>query len=237
MPQTMFGLESYVKRVEALVITKESDAAPQHVGVWGMGGVGKTLLLQRVNESPNVKGYFQGAKFIWLTVGQTPDIMALYRTVSKKMHLDPELHVNPEDYKRYLHTHFRQKRVFLVLDDVWEDKAFESLDLAKGRGSVTLLSTRNQSLLERASPHISQEHMTPLSKEDSWSLFCVHAFRPPSNVPCELKSLALSMAEECKGLPLALKAIGRAMFGETLPGQWKLLHRETLGCWEKPWAL
>jgi hypothetical protein len=223
MPQTMFGLESYVKRVEALVITKESDAAPQHVGVWGMGGVGKTLLLQRVNESPNVKGYFQGAEFIWLTVGQTPDIMALYRTVSKKMHLDPELHVNPEDYKRYLHTHFRQKRVFLVLDDVWEDKAFESLDLAKGRGSVTLLSTRNQSLLERASPHISQEHMTPLSKEDSWSLFCVHAFRPPSNVPCELKSLALSMAEECKGLPLALKVIGRAMFGETLPGQWKLL--------------
>jgi Leucine-rich repeat (LRR) protein len=223
IPQAMFGLESYVKRVEALVISKESDAAPQHVGVWGMGGVGKTLLLQRVDESPNVKGHFQGAEFIWLTVGQTPDIMALYRTVSKKMHLDPELHVNPEDYKRYLHTHFRQKRVFLVLDDVWEDKAFESLDLAKGRGSVTLLSTRNQSLLDRASPYISQEHMTPLSKEDSWSLFCVYAFRPPSHVPCELKALALSMAEECQGLPLALKVIGRAMFGETLPGQWKLL--------------
>jgi hypothetical protein len=57
--------------------------------------------------------------------------------------------------------------------------------------------------------------MTPLSKEDSWSLFCVHAFRPPSNVPCQLKALAQSMAEECQGLPLALKVIGRAMFGKT----------------------
>jgi disease resistance protein RPS2 len=122
--------------------------------------------------------------------------------------------------------------VFLVLDDVWQDKAFDSLDLAKGKGSVTLLSTRNQSLLERASPCIRQEHMAPLSKEDGWSLFCVHAFTPPSNVPCELKALAQSMAEECQGLPLALKVIGRAMFGKTSPGlQWEpLLKKLRVSC-------
>ncbi len=40
----------------------------------------------------------------------------------------------------------------------------------------------------------------------------MHAFRPPSNVPCELKALAQCMAEECQGVPLALKVIGRAMF-------------------------
>ncbi len=112
--------------------------------------------------------------------------------------------------------------MFLVLDDVWKDEAFDSFDLAKGKGSVTLLSARNQSLLDRASPHIMQEHMTPLSKEDSWSLFCVHVFRPPSNVPCEFKALAQSMAEECQGLPLALKVIGGTMFGKTSPElQWE----------------
>jgi Leucine-rich repeat (LRR) protein len=112
--------------------------------------------------------------------------------------------------------------VFLVLDDVWKDKAFDSLDLAKGKGSVTLLSTRNQSLLERASPRISQVQMTPLSKEDSWSLFCVHVFEEPSNVPGEVEVLAQSIAEECQGLPLALKVIGRAMYGKTSPElQWE----------------
>jgi len=65
--------------------------------------------------------------------------------------------------------------------------------------------------------------MTPLSKQDSWSLFCVHAFRSPSNVPCELEGLAWCMVDECQGLPLALKVIGKAMFRETLPEQWKLL--------------
>jgi Leucine-rich repeat (LRR) protein len=148
--------------------------------------------------------------------------MALYRTLSKKLHLDPELHANPEDYKRYLHTQFVQRRVFLVLDDVWEDKSFDSLNLAKGKGSVTLLSTRNQSLLEIASPRITQVPMTPLSKKDSWSLFCVHAFGEPSNVPSEVEVFAQSVAEECQRLPLALKVIGRAMYGKTSPElQWE----------------
>jgi disease resistance protein RPS2 len=143
------------------------------------------------------------------------------------MGLDPDLYVNSEDYKRYLHTGFIQKRVFLVLDDVWQDKAFDSLDLAKGKGSVTLLTTRDQSLLKRASPRISQVHMTPLSEDDGWSLFCVHAFETPSNVPRELKALAQSMAEEWQGLPLALKVIGRAMFGKTSPGlQWEPLLKK-----------
>ncbi len=129
--------------------------------------------------------------------------------------------MNPEDYKLKLYNQFRQRRVFLVLDNVWQDEAFDSLDLAKGKGSVTLLSTRFQSLLQRAIPCISPVHMTPLSKEDSWSLFCVHAFRPPSNIPCELKAVAQFMAEECRGLPLALKVVGRAMFGKA-SHEWEL---------------
>jgi len=222
LPQSMFGLESYLKRVETLVTSEGSDAVPRYVGVWGMGGVGKTLLLQTLYGSREVQGHFQGAEFIWLTVGQTPDTMALYQTLSKKLHLDPELHANPVDYKRYLHTQFIQKRVFLVLDDVWKNRAFDSLNLAKGKGSVTLLSTRNQSLLERASPRITQVPMTPLSKKDSWNLFCVHAFGEPSNVPSEVEVFAQSVAEECQGLPLALKVIGRAMYGKTSPElQWE----------------
>jgi len=172
-----------VEKLQTLLTSEGSDPVVRYVGVWGMGGVGKTLLLKTLYASTQVDCHFQGVQFIWRRVGQTPDIMAFYRSLSEELDLKPELNLSTEDYKLKLHSQFIRKRVFLVLDNVWKD--FDSLDLAKGDGSVTLLSTRDRSLLERASPHISQVHMTPLSKEDSWSLFCVHAFRPPSNVPDE----------------------------------------------------
>jgi hypothetical protein len=192
LPQAMFGLESYMERVETVVTSEQSNADRQYVGVRGMGGVGKTLLLQRVYASEKIHDHFRGAKFIWCPVGQTPDIMALYQTLSAKLGLDLQMNLNLEDYKLKLNTQFKQKRVFLVLDDVWKEESFNSLDVARGKGSVTLLSTRNQDVFDRSPRHITQQNMEPLSKEDSWRLFCAHAFKPPSNVPFELEALALA---------------------------------------------
>jgi disease resistance protein RPS2 len=154
--------------------------------------------------------------------------MTLYRGLSEELSLNPELNLNAEeDYKLKLHTQFRLRRVFLVLDDVWQDKTFDLLDLAKGEGSVTLVSTRNEFLLAKLGGHVENVQMTPLSKEDSWNLFCVHAFGHPSHVPYELEQLAQSMAEQCQGLPLALKVIGSAMVRKTLPElEWKPLLKK-----------
>ncbi|CAM6042832.1 unnamed protein product [Sphagnum compactum] len=220
LPQAMFGMDSYVESVESMVISEQSGAEPQYVAVLGMGGVGKTLLLQRVYGSRKVYDHFR-AKFIWCTVTQTPDIMALYRKFSAELGLGNSISevgaeeaLIVENYKHELFNHFKQRKVFLVLDDVWEVEAFNSLDLARGKGSVTLLSTRDHSLLDKISRQVKQQKMTPLLKEDSWSLFCQHAFKPPSNVPRELEALARCVADECKGLPLALKVIGGAMCGK-----------------------
>ncbi len=57
--------------------------------------------------------------------------------------------------------------------------------------------------------------MTCLLEEDSWSLFCTHAFGLSLKVPCELEALVHCMVEECDNLPLALKVIGGTMFGKT----------------------
>ncbi|CAK9265603.1 unnamed protein product [Sphagnum jensenii] len=56
--------------------------------------------------------------------------------------------------------------------------------------------------------------MVPLLKDDSWSLFCAHAFKRLSSVPPDLQAVAQRVAKECQGLPLALKVIGGAMCGK-----------------------
>jgi hypothetical protein len=221
--QSTFGLEKYVKSVETLMTSAESDTAPKYVGVWGMGGIGKTSLLHTLFARAQLHDH-SGVKFIWLTVGLTP-IMTLYQSVSKQLGLEPELYLTEVDYQCKLHSMCEEEKVFLVLDDVRKEQAFESLNLAEGEGSITLLSTRNQSLLKRAKPCISQVEMGRLSKRDSWSVFCLHAFSPPSNVPDEIEKFAKAMAEECQGLPLALNVIGGVMF-KKYPCQWEPLLKK-----------
>jgi hypothetical protein len=104
--------------------------------------LGKLFLFKDCMGAQRYIAIFKKPSSFGCTVGQTPDIVALYWTLSEEPGLKPELNVNPEDYKLKLHSQFRQKRVFLVLDDVWQDKAFDTLDLAKEKGSVTLLTTR-----------------------------------------------------------------------------------------------
>jgi hypothetical protein len=65
-----------VERVEKL--TSKGSASPLYLGVWGMGGVGKTLFLQIVYGMPSVQHHFQGSTFISLTMGQSPNILSLY---------------------------------------------------------------------------------------------------------------------------------------------------------------
>ncbi len=67
-------------------------------------------------------------------------------------------------------------------------------------------------------------------RRSSWKLFCVHAFgKEFSIIPSQLQGVAELVAEECKGLPLALKVVGGSMAGKTTLQEWEFL----LNClWE-----
>jgi disease resistance protein RPS2 len=188
-----------------------------------MGGAGKTLLAQIAYNSMEVREHFKGGKLIWLTVSQTPDIKGLYDSFCRKLGLMPMSFAQLEEYRTRLFTELKRSRVFLVLDDVWNKGDLEQLDLGKGRGSVTLVTTRNQPVLKHAGVIKEDEvNVKCLSKEDSWKLFCVHAFpRGLSNIPSQVQGVAELVAEECKGLPLALKVIGGSMVGKTTRQEWE----------------
>ncbi|CAM6018400.1 unnamed protein product, partial [Sphagnum balticum] len=223
VPQPVFGLDKFTMRLQQSITSSSIDAEPRCVGVWGMGGAGKTLLAQISYNSREVREHFKGGELIWLTVSQTPNIKGLYDSFCRQLGLRPMSFAQLEEYRTRLYNEFLRRRVFLVLDDVWNKGVLEQLDLAKGRGSVTLVTTRNQPVLKKAGVIDEDEvQVGVLSKEDSWKLFCVHAFpRGFSNIPSQLQEVAELVAEECKGLPLALKVIGGSMVGKTTPQEWE----------------
>ncbi len=224
VPQPVFGLDNFIMRLQQSITSSSIDAEPRCVGVWGMGGAGKMLLAQIAYNSREVREHFKGGELMWLTVSQTPNIKGLYDSFCRQLGLSrPMSFAQLEEYRTGLYNEFLRRRVFLVLDDVWNKGILEQLDLAKGQGSVTLVTTRNQPVLKKAGVIDEDEvQVGVLSKEDSWKLFCVHVFpRGFSNIPCELQGVAELVADECKGLPLALKVIGGSMVGKTTCQEWE----------------
>jgi hypothetical protein len=58
------------------IISNSIDVDSQ--SIWGMGGVGTTLLVQMSYNSQEVCQRFEGAKLISFTITQTPNIKGLY---------------------------------------------------------------------------------------------------------------------------------------------------------------
>ncbi|KAH8956553.1 hypothetical protein BDL97_07G045100 [Sphagnum fallax] len=223
VPQFVFGLDDSIGRLQQLLISRHSDADPHCVGVWGKGGVGKTLLARKAHNSMEVQRHFGSANIIWLTVGKDPNIMSLYGTLSEKLrpHLVQFNTLNQTDYRDILYNEFSSRRALFIVDDVWEESVIEWLDLAKGPGSVTLWTSRKERVLLTAGvTEATKLHMDKLSEGDSWLLFCVHAFGQ-CKIPPGIVGLAHSVVEECQGLPLALKVIGGVMIDKKWPREWE----------------
>jgi hypothetical protein len=221
VPQFVFGLHYSIGWLQQLLLSRHSDADPHSIGVWGKGGVGKTLLARKIHNSREVQQHFGNANIIWLTVGKDPDIRSLYRTLSEKL-CPNRVQLNTlsqTDYKDVLYNVFSCRRALFIVDDVWEESIIDWLDIAKGPGSVTLWTSRKEGVLLRARVTEARK-IGELSEDDSWRLFCVHAFGQ-HNIPPGVDELAHLVVEECQGLPLALKVIGGVMIGKTSPGQWE----------------
>ncbi|KAH0776755.1 hypothetical protein KY290_008166 [Solanum tuberosum] len=153
-----------------------------------MGGAGKTTLAKVVYNDERVKNHFGLLQEIGLTVDD-----------------------NLNQLQVKLKERLNGKRFLVVLDDVWNDNYPEWDDLrnvfVQGNiGSKIIVTTRKESVaLMMGSKAIN---VGTQSDEVSRDLFKRHSLdnRDPKEHP-ELEEIGKQIADKCKGLPFALKAL------------------------------
>ncbi|GLT46126.1 hypothetical protein SLA2020_199060 [Shorea laevis] len=218
------GLELTFDKVWACL----TDEGSNIIGLYGMGGVGKTtLLIQINNELQQRRNNFDIV--IWATVSKNHTIEKVQEEIGRKIgYSDERWKQKSRDEKAIdILARLSKMKFVLLLDDIWE-----RVDLVKvgipiprqGHGSKLIFTTRFLDVCgEMGAPKkIMVECLAP---EKAWELFQINVGEETLDSHPQICRLAKEVAEECKGLPLALITIGRAMSSKKTPERWEYAIR------------
>ncbi|CAD6245775.1 unnamed protein product [Miscanthus lutarioriparius] len=223
-----------------VVVNKLLNQQNQHyyvqvLPIIGMGGLGKTTLAKMVYNDPRVQNHFDLK--MWYCVSDNFEATAIVRSVIK-LATDGrcDLANNIELLRRKLQEVIGQKRFLLVLDDVWNEEQSKWEDDLKpllcssngGSGSMIVVTSRSQqvaSIMGTLAPH----ELKCLGEDDSWTLFSNKAFSNGLQDQPEFFTVGRRIVNKCKGLPLALKAMGGLMSSKPRVQQWEDIAKRNLG--------
>ncbi|KAF8394074.1 hypothetical protein HHK36_020278 [Tetracentron sinense] len=203
-----------IEQESDLLLKWLTDEQPKRtvISLFGMGGSGKTTLVDKVYKSQIVKRHFNN--YAWITVSQTYAIEDLFRSIIREL---SETNTVPID-----------------LSSMDYRKLVETLVNFLQQKSRVMLTTRNKDIASFSfgiGSHV--HHLQPLGQTEAWALFCKRAFSSDPNrfCPPEIQNLARDLVGKCEGLPLAIVAIGGLMSTKDKTElEWRKVH-DTLN-WE-----
>ncbi|KAH1063256.1 hypothetical protein J1N35_028243 [Gossypium stocksii] len=192
------------------------------IGLHGMPGVGKTTLAKEVGKHAREQRLFD--KVVMFTMSQNPDINKIQHKVAAMF--DLKFQTDMEDTKaEELWVRLKaEKDILIIVDDLWEEFKLESIGIPFGddhKGCKILLTTRQQQVCSKMKCQ-KEIQLGILSKDEAWVLFRDQAGLEGD---CStLNDVAKEVARECKGLPLAIVTVAKALKGESLDG-WKAANQ------------
>ncbi|CAK9224463.1 unnamed protein product [Sphagnum troendelagicum] len=221
------GLEESLKVViKKLNLTGDSVGI---IGVFGMGGIGKTTLVREVYNHFAMEKRFEEQSFL-KDVRSITDPLDLQKQLVYDL-LQEDLQ-SSEKFS-YWFDRFMGRKVLIVVDDIDHRSQFDVLipHIDKlARGSRILVTSRDQNVLTnimRGDGHLTAMHEVELmSPHDSYRLFNWHAFYN-EKASDGFQDLARKVADACCRLPLALEVIGAFLFDKKRPEDRDCWHQAT----------
>uniref|UniRef100_A0A3N7FWT9 AAA+ ATPase domain-containing protein n=1 Tax=Populus trichocarpa TaxID=3694 RepID=A0A3N7FWT9_POPTR len=192
------------------------------IGLYGMGGVGKTTLVKEVGRRAKESQLFP--EVLMATVSQNPNVIGIQDRMADSLHLKFEK-TSKEGRASELWQRLQGKKMLIILDDVWKHIDLKEIGIPFGddhRGCKILLTTRVQGIC--FSMECQQKVLLRVLPEDeAWDLFRINAGLRDGD--STLNTVAREVARECQGLPIALVTVGRALRGKSRV-QWEVASKQ-----------
>ncbi|XP_058731485.1 disease resistance-like protein DSC1 isoform X2 [Vicia villosa] len=206
------GIDKHIEQIQTLLQLESSTV--RTIGIWGMGGIGKTEIACAIYEK--LATHFSSSGIV-KNVQQEIKIYGVDHVKSKYLsHLLVQQGITSSGLNFLFDPRLKRTKVLLVFDDVKDSDQF--IDLIGtcsnfGHGSRIIVTSRDKQVLKNANVD-EMYHVVQMDDKDSLQLFCLNAFkqREPIEAYASLTEKVLNYA---KGVPLALKVLGLFLQGRT----------------------
>ena len=217
--EDLVGIKSRVKELESRLAIGFNDV--RIIGVWGMGGIGKTTLARVVFDMVSKK--FEGCCFLpnVREVCEKDGLIPLQELLIRKI-LNECMRIQDVDEGLFvIKNGLRHKRILLILDDVNHLDQLKKL-VGKGNwfgsGSRVIITTRDKHLLRILKVDEIYE-VKGLNDDEALHLLSLKAFTN-DHPPKDYLELCKDVIQYTKGLPLAIEILGSFLFSRDID-QWK----------------
>ncbi|KAK8300523.1 hypothetical protein V6Z12_D05G395600 [Gossypium hirsutum] len=197
------------------------------IGVWGMGGVGKTTIMKHIHNDLLKQQRFE--RVIWVTISKEFNVMKVQDDIAAALKLKEDWPREGDKLRRAAILSEILKKVgkhVLILDDVWDEVSLEEVGIPEpsdSNGCKLVLTTRSEHVFKYMGCTVIK--VKPLSAQQALTLFLSKV--GPNIVQNQtLMPILRLVVEECAGLPLTIVVIAGTLRGEDDPLIWKNTLRE-----------
>ncbi|KAH9688108.1 putative disease resistance protein [Citrus sinensis] len=210
--------EPFESRMSTLmsILSALEDRDVNMLGIYGMGGIGKTTLAEEVARKVKSDKLFDQVVFV--EVSQNQDIRKIQGVIADKLGL--KLHEESDEGRagRLCEGIKKVKKILIVLDNIWENLNLGNVRIPLGDGCKVLLTARSLNVLSEKMDCRTNFPVGVLNEEEAWSLFKKMAGDYVEG--SELEEVARNVAEECAGLPVSIVTVARALRSNSIR-EWK----------------
>ncbi|XP_039172883.1 probable disease resistance protein At5g63020 [Eucalyptus grandis] len=177
----------------------------KRIGLWGMVGTGKTMVMQNLNNNKEVKKMLDIV--IWVSVSKAWSIEKVQDAITQCLKLRLEGGANAVETAQLISNELGGMRYLLLLDEVWDPFDFHEIGIPNNdNDSKVVFASRFRDLCYDmdADELVNMKH---LSNADAYKMFEEKVGRNvknPSIIP-----VAQLVVRECAGLPLLIDKVAR----------------------------
>ncbi|RVW77090.1 Disease resistance protein RPS5 [Vitis vinifera] len=218
-PEPTVGLDT----LHETVCRRLTDNKVGIVGLYGTGGVGKTTLMKKINNEL-VKTKYQFHIVIWVAVSKQASVAAAQEVIRNRLQIPDSMWQNRTQNEKAIEIFniMKTERFLLLLDDVWKvlDLSQIGVPLPDDRNrSKVIITTRLWRICIEMGAQL-KFRVQCLAWKEALTLFQKNVGENTLNSHPDIARLSEKVAGLCKGLPLALVTVGRAMADKNSPQEW-----------------